>query len=380
MIRPSFYLLLSALAASSLAQDTSGCGKAQTFAGLTRRFTVTSSNVQRNFSVHLPRNYDANNQYPTILGFHGAGGVGLYFEADTRFSSTRWSDGRILVYPDGIDGVWATGIGGNSTTPLDEDLQFVSDLLDNLRSNFCIDSTRIYATGISNGGGIINRIACSPTVGANFAAFAPVAGAYTGFIRFGNATCQPYKTPIPIISFHGGNDTIVPYTGRTGAVATPDIMDWLNEWAERNRCGNATEETINGTVHHYTWDCDGIEKAMEHWKEDDMGHCWPSRSPNFSQLASGLLPTEIEGNDLIVEFFERWDVEDRGTGEQPSATETGGTLTSTESSSPSGTSEAPSQSTTGDGGSAAGRVAGSMGMVVFGMTIAMFGGWIIALV
>lgn len=42
-------------------------------------------------------------------------------------------------------GSWA---GANySEVSIDEDLQFVSDLLDEIRLDYCVDDSRIYATG-----------------------------------------------------------------------------------------------------------------------------------------------------------------------------------------------------------------------------------------
>jgi poly(3-hydroxybutyrate) depolymerase len=50
-----------------------------------------------------------------------------------------------MVYPNGVDGAWAGP--KYAKTSVAEDLQFVSDLLADLRSNYCIDDSRIYATG-----------------------------------------------------------------------------------------------------------------------------------------------------------------------------------------------------------------------------------------
>ncbi|KAK6528512.1 hypothetical protein TWF281_009753 [Arthrobotrys megalospora] len=381
MIRPLPYLLLPlfTLLSSAIADDTPGCGKAVPSGaiGSTRKISITSSNTNRTFDVHLPQGYDSDKDYPVILGFHGAPGIGLYFEADTMFSAPRWGDGKILVFPDALGGVWATGIAGNMTTPVDQDLKFMSDLLDYLRNNYCVDNEKVYATGISNGGGFINRIACDPVVGANFAAFAPDAGAYTGFERGGDATCNPYKTPIPIISFHGTNDTTVPYDGRNGTIATPPIEYWLQGWIERNKCDNMTEVTVNGSAHHFTWTCDGVVGAMQHYKIDGMGHVWPSTEPNFSQLAAKEGPTVVEGNQLILDFFDRWEVEDRGTGSGeatttsggPSVTETGGAGATTTSGGPSTTSAA------GGGPNAAGRVEGGMWSLGVAVGAAFLVGW-----
>ncbi|EPS44170.1 hypothetical protein H072_1852 [Dactylellina haptotyla CBS 200.50] len=374
MVRLLTFLLVSAVSfLPCLAQGSAGCGK-DVAATSNRQFNITSSNTGRGFLLHLPDGYDTNKQYPVIFGFHGSGSVGIYFEVDTKFSAPEWAgNDTIMVYPDALNGTWATGLPGS--TPLEEDLIFVGDLLNYIRETYCVDNERVYATGISNGGGFVNRIACSTTIGRNFAAFAPDSGAYTGFEKDskGNSTCTPYKIPIPIISFHGGNDSTVPYDGRntslngTPIIATPPIEYWLQGWVDRNNCTNMTE-TTNGTVHHFTWTCAGIDAAMEHYKVDNMGHVWPSTEPNFSQTQDGKGVAPIEADALILGFFDRFQVNTTGTS-------TGNPPSSTESGAPSGTeSNAPSQTTAGGGGNAAGRVEASiLGMGLAVMLVVLSG-------
>ncbi|KAF3927380.1 hypothetical protein ABW21_db0204696 [Orbilia brochopaga] len=368
-------LALAACAPTLSFAKTAGCDKTVAAAdiGATVGKNLTSTNVARSYRVHLPMGYTASTAYPVIFGFHGSPGIGFYFEVDTRFDEERWGAGKILVYPDALNGTWATGYGGS--TPVEQDLKFVQDMIDSLSDAYCVDSARIYATGISNGGGFVNRIACDKDVGAKFAAFAPSSGAYTGFQPGGNATCTPYKTPLPILSIHGGNDTTVPYGGRNASssgspsapddvLATPPIEYWLQGWAERNKCTNQTETTMNSTVHRFLWTCDGIDGAMEHWKEDTMGHVWASQEPTFSQISAGEPPTKIEGNAVILAFFDKWTVDvppAQGSSTGPSSTSSAG---------PSGTSSTGAPSGTGN---AAGRTAGSLAMMGAGAAVAILG-------
>lgn len=102
-----------------------------------------------------------------------------------------------------------------------------------MRANYCIDNSRIYATGKSNGGGFVNTLACSPGHGGDFAAFAPVAAAlYT------EPACTPARSPMPILEFHGKLDETIPYAG-SAKKHLPNIPDWLNTWGVRNVCPNS---------------------------------------------------------------------------------------------------------------------------------------------
>jgi len=285
--------------------DTSGCGRDHILNGVPAYFDVKSGDTTRSYSVHAPSNYSKTTQYPLIVGFHGSDSIGLFFEADTRLDEAQYTANKIMVYPNGVGGAWAGA--SYSKTTVAEDLQFVHDLLADVRKRYCIDSARVYATGMSNGGGFVGTLACNDTVGKEFAAFAPASGA---FYTDANGTgCTPARSPLPILEFHGGADTSVLYNGGQGEGGyEPPIPTWLGYWAERNECQSppANESSFNDDVHHLVWTCQGQYGALQHYKVDDMKHQWPSEDPNFSQIAAGGLPTHIEASSIIQQFFDNF--------------------------------------------------------------------------
>ncbi|KAF2199715.1 carbohydrate esterase family 1 protein [Delitschia confertaspora ATCC 74209] len=282
-----------------------GCGKSHLLKGVTQYRTVESGGKNRSFGIHLPADYDHDHPYPVVLGFHGSSSIGLFFELDKKLSEPRFSEHKIMVYPNGVDGSWA----GPSyhKGPVQEDLQFVTDLLSIIRSDFCINNNRIFATGFSNGGGFIGTIACSP-VGGEFAALASGSGAFYTDVNGPDNGCAPARTPLPILEIHGGSDRTVNYTGGQGEGGLePPINMWLAYWAHRNGCIEESEETsFNGTVHHLSWYCQGVEALVQHYKVDDMGHAWASTEPNLSQIAALQGPTHIQASQIIMEFFDRF--------------------------------------------------------------------------
>lgn len=72
-------------------RQTEGCGKTHLFNGITQYYDLTSSERERQYSVHLPSDYDEANPYPVVLGFHGSDSVGFFFEVDTKMSESRFS-------------------------------------------------------------------------------------------------------------------------------------------------------------------------------------------------------------------------------------------------------------------------------------------------
>ena len=179
------------------------------------------------------------------------------------------------------------------------DKAFTTDLLNYLKSKYCIDSNRIYASGMSNGGGFVSTLACSLAYGSDFAAFAPVAGAF--YTDVNNRTCKPAQVPLPILEFHGTNDTVIPYNGGNGAGgAVPAIPDWLSRWAVRNGCSDPPTASAmhNHTSRNHTrvtYSCNGDKDIVDHYKLIGMGHSWP----NVSRRTAG-----IDATPRILEFFE----------------------------------------------------------------------------
>src|SRR5262249_57738455 len=96
-----------------------------------------------------------------------------------------------------------------------DDVGFVGAILDKLQADVCVDTGRIYATGMSNGGFLSHRLACE--LSNRIAAVAPVAGV------LGVPTCTPAR-PISVMHFHGTSDQLVPYNGnpQMGFLSVPD--------------------------------------------------------------------------------------------------------------------------------------------------------------
>ncbi|CAF3819674.1 unnamed protein product [Rotaria magnacalcarata] len=105
-----------------------------------------------------------------------------------------------------------------------------------LQSTFCVDSSRIYATGKSNGAGFVNLLACTPSIASKIAAFATVSAAfYTGTFN-GD---RPTQRALPILDFHGTADTVVSYNGGQSHGGTQVSIDNFRQgWASRNDCQN----------------------------------------------------------------------------------------------------------------------------------------------
>lgn len=109
------------------------------------------------------------------------------------------------------------------------DVQYVSDLVDKLEADFNIDPARIYADGMSNGGGMAFVLSC--TLSDRIAAVGAVAAAQ--ILPF--SWCKNLRA-VPMIAFHGTADPIVPYGGGSSWKAPAprpfsDVLAWVADWA-----------------------------------------------------------------------------------------------------------------------------------------------------
>src|SRR6202030_2624940 len=112
----------------------------------------------------------------------------------------------LIVAPDGQgSGAGRHFVFGNEPG-LQNDVLMVQALLNHIEATLCVDASRVYSTGMSDGGAMTSVLAC--TLPNKFAAFAPVAVVlYCGSAK---------SRPVAIEGYSGTADPVVPYNG--GAV------------------------------------------------------------------------------------------------------------------------------------------------------------------
>ncbi|KAF2635584.1 alpha/beta-hydrolase [Massarina eburnea CBS 473.64] len=289
---------------------SSGCGTPAFLPGVTQyRFGLKSSGKDRSYSYHLPANYDANKRYAVVVGFHGSSSIGAFFELDTKMSEARYSGDKIMIYPNGIDGTWAgPSYHANTSSTIPQDITFISDLLTDAKSRFCIDDTKVFAVGMSNGGGFIGTLACDALGSTLFAAYAAHSGAFYTDINGPDNNCAPAASALPLklLEIHGANDATVKYEGGQGdGGLEPPIPSWLDWWAERNGCGEKSEETlVEGKVLHLSWACGDREGVVQHYRVGELGHCWADTEINLSQISVPQGPSVVRASEIVMEFFD----------------------------------------------------------------------------
>lgn len=187
-------------------------------------------------------------------------------------------------------------------------MKFTLELLDHLQATFCIDTHRIYAAGKSNGGGFTGLLACDPDATERIAAFAPVSGAFYLNPDGNSPTCNPGRKPIPIMEFHGFNDSTILYAGgpnTRGNAQTSSISSYVDDWARRDGFTVADSNVTylcsgKMKVTRYSWD-----DVVIHYNYTNLDHDWPSEEPN-GDTQTKLTCAEAEATSIILEWFKKW--------------------------------------------------------------------------
>jgi polyhydroxybutyrate depolymerase len=245
---------------------------------------VLVAGVQRSANVHVPASYDPAIPTPVVLDFHGLGGDAVMEAALTSANAEADSQGFISVHPQSVTtpGSWNAGAccGGASANGID-DMAYVSALLDALDAQMCVDDSRVFAMGMSNGAYMAHRLGCE--LADRIAAIGPVAGGIA-------VTCTPSR-PVPVFEVHGNADPIVSYTFGQQSAA---------DWAQLNGCTTTATTYQNGTATCVTRGGCTAGADVTFCTIDKGGHQWPG---GITIPLLGNNTNDLHATDAIWTFF-----------------------------------------------------------------------------
>ncbi|NGN91165.1 prolyl oligopeptidase family serine peptidase [Nocardioides sp. KC13] len=287
--------LTKASASDRAGGETTRCAKpTEQEPDSSQKYELTSGDLERSYVLRLPDGYDRRDDWPLIVAFHGRGSTGVEVEGYSELSDLP----AVVAYPDGAIG---TGSGYRKAwqgapyeAPGVDDVAFTRDLLAAIEADHCIDTSRVYATGKSNGGGLTALLACQ--LPGTFAAIAPVAPALYPGARVG---CEE-APPTPILEIHGVADATIPYAGDADR-DLPAIPEWVEGWAEHNGCATTTTRT-NRDVATTRWTGCAQGAEVQHVAVDGGGHVWPGGD---IYSGGGHVTHTIESATVIWDFFSR---------------------------------------------------------------------------
>ena len=250
--------------------------------------SIVHDSEERNYTIYIPSSYTGEEAVPLVFNLHGYGSNALEQMFYGDFRSIADTANFILVHPQGtlLNGVSHWNVGGWTVGSTVDDVSFFSALLDSLIIDYSIDESRVYSTGMSNGGYMSFKLACE--LSDRIAAVASVTGSMTPQIT---AQCNP-SHPTPIMQIHGTADATVPYAG--DPLWTLSINNVLQFWYGYNNCNSSPTttplpniNTVDGsTVEQITYSGGDNGSSVEHFKVNGGGHDWPGAWGNMDISAS----------------------------------------------------------------------------------------------
>ncbi|MCV7444597.1 esterase [Mycobacterium paraense] len=297
------WLTLAVLTA--LAVSVAGCGERHVAAAAAQDLSATlrSGGMDRTYTLHVP----PGDPVGLVLSLHGGGGTGTGQRGLTDFDTVADANHLLVAYPDGYDKSWADGRGAS---PADrhhvDDVGFLVALAGKLRSDYNIAPGHVFATGMSNGGFMTNRLACDRA--DVFAAIAPVAGTLgTG------VACHPSR-PVSVLAAHGTADPLVPFNGgdvrgRGGVSHSVAANSMVNAWRSVDGCqGDPSQQVLpnvgDGTVvHRYDAAPCAASTEVVFYQIDNGGHTWPGGKQYLPQAIIGRTSRALDASEVIAQFF-----------------------------------------------------------------------------
>jgi hypothetical protein len=207
----------------------------------------------------FPESYDGTTPMPLIIAFHAAGNHMDQLRNITRGSALEQH--FVMAFPESTDNGWSP----------DADSSKVDQRYEELRQSYCIDESRVFATGHSSGAQMIVQLLCAGE--DRYVAVAPVAS---------SAYCPSWDAAVPALIIHGANDRERANTNQD-ADGVKDLAPYLAsngcEQAtvpyEQAGCSSGGTQVDPGCVEHQG--CDELTVWCQH---DDpqygtTNHGWP---------------------------------------------------------------------------------------------------------
>jgi len=327
---------------------------------------IDVDDVSRSYVVHLPKSYDQQQHYPVVIVLHGRNQDADDMARLTHFNQFADKDSIIVVYPNSAHGQWNIGVrpeqvnqgmqprrggggrggwpggggypgggggyprggggypggggsgypgggqsGGqnpeekkNRSEPAD-DVAFLNQMLDQLALKYSIDTRRIYATGLSDGGFMALRVGCN--MADRVAAIAAVGAAMPKTM-----ICLPAR-PVPALFINGTDDPIVPDNGGTykpGRFHVLSAEDSAKTWAKFDRCEDKpaqdklpSSEKGGKETKTFTYSTCKDNAQVALYSVKGAGNTWPGGEQFTTEKEVGKTSNAINANEAIWSFL-----------------------------------------------------------------------------
>ena len=275
--------------------------------------TVGDTEYANNYKYDLfvPSGYTGE-ATPLVVNFHGLGSNGPQQSAYTAYPVLAEEENFIVVHPTGLTS--AQGLNSWELPQFDElgrdDVAFTRALLEDVKKWVCVDTDRIYSTGMSNGGFFSAVVACE--LSDVFAATFSVAGMTHA------PGCVPAQ-PIAMGLIHGTADAVVAYSGGGSTLLSQleegteeyavaeafflqSMPDEIAEFAADFGCNESTESAVSADLLLRRFGgCDDENVEVVFYTVQEGQHVWPGAPGSESSTTTDFDATR-DGWAFLSQF------------------------------------------------------------------------------
>jgi polyhydroxybutyrate depolymerase len=257
--------------------------------------SIESGGFKRTYVLHLPPASTRLEPTPLVVAFHGWPMSAARMADVTHLAAVADAHAFAVLFPQGYGDSWS--VPGGLATPAHEagidDVAFVRELLDSIGPTYQLDASRAVATGISNGGHLVEALACS--LADHLIGIVPVAAPLR---PAGPADCRPSRS-VSVLEILGSDDL--------AGVAFPDTLAF---WAATDKCPDSSvksdlpDKVDDGTkvaITSFTGCSSGTE--VTGYLVIGGGHAWPGGRPIGSVDEFGRTSREFDASELIWTFL-----------------------------------------------------------------------------
>ena len=294
-------------------RPSKGCGKASTLKSNRKvengeQFSLNVGGKNRTFFITLPSNYDNTKPHKLLIANHCMGSKAEDFvhhnpdyDHPTPYYGQQKLDKNgdyIFVAPQGND---------NGTWNGKEDHQFVDEMITTMFDNYCVDTTRVFATGFSFGAMFTNSLAQDLQERLRAVAVYATADYNIWLPSAGSGRYDAKDLPIAWMGVHGKNDGTCSYD-RAKNSALPRILK-RNGKADDN--GNFTDassekpQEFNGNAGHLCYDFKNVDERFPvKWCSWPGQHQWTAHDGSNTQTGQGWQNTWVP--EEVHKFLEQF--------------------------------------------------------------------------
>ena len=233
--------------------------------------SIIVDHMRREFITYLPSGI--GDKAPVVISLHGRLGTAVRQMTFADFRPIADRDKVIIVCPQGIERSWNDGRGTPANSRGVNDVKFIDELITYIINTYHADSSRVYVTGMSNGGFMTSRLACELSK--------RIAAVAVGKMK-----------------------------GAGGVIYSHE--DILKKWAEVDKCDSKPVVTDLPVLVSDGTSVQKVEYSSAHGLKAigftivDGGHTWPGGTQYLPKFMIGPLSKNLNACDEIWKFFKEY--------------------------------------------------------------------------